>query len=63
MKSNLGLFGSLQIPGLANYLAYPLADKYGNETKYNSFYQAAIEKNGVNKLFEGVEKTQGKDEL
>ena len=32
-RSNfLGLFGSLQIPGLANYLVYPLADKYGNET-------------------------------
>jgi hypothetical protein len=63
-RSNfLGLVGSVQIPGLANYLAYPLADKYGNETPYNSFYQAAIVKNGVNKLFEGVGKIQAKDEL
>jgi len=63
-RSNfLGLFGSIQIPGLANYLAYPLADKYGNKTPYNSFYQAAIENNGVNKLFEGVGKTQVNNEL
>mmetsp|Transcript_21652 Transcript_21652/g.31611 ORF Transcript_21652/g.31611 Transcript_21652/m.31611 type:complete len:365 (+) Transcript_21652:36-1130(+) len=48
------LGGIVPIPGFSGYLAYPLADRYGNPTPYNEFYFDAIKAKGVETLFHGI---------
>jgi hypothetical protein len=54
-RSNYSLGGLLPLFG---YLAYPLADRYGEATSYNSHYLSAVRSRGVDTLFHGIIETE-----
>jgi hypothetical protein len=45
-----------EIPIMSNYPIYPLADRYGNPTPYNKFYEDAVSARGIETIFHGLER-------
>lgn len=54
-RRNMSPLG-FEIPIMGGYPIYPLADRYGNPTPYNKFYEDAVSARGIETIFHGLER-------